>query len=249
MSSDLPADAEDLYDLVRRSFITGTAIALPLIVTLIAISFAWSLVAGFLAPFVDVLDVVPGVNFPTIVLQLLTAIVVVLAILVVGIVAERRSSESRLSAGMDYFMSSIPGVSTIYTSAQRIGDVIIENDAGSFRDVVLVEFPKEGIHMLAFVTAEPHPAIQADTDADLTLFLPLSPNPVMGGFLINVSEDRVVDVDMTVDEGISAVMTSGVAVGDTVDGDALSPNDVERRVDDGIDGDVTEPGSWPGTVD
>jgi uncharacterized membrane protein len=242
MSSQPSAGTDDAVDLVRRSFLTGTAIALPLIVTFVAISFVWGIVAGFLSPFVDVLNVVPGVNYPTIVLQLLTALVVVLAILVVGTVAETRSNESRLSSGMDYFMSSIPGINTIYTSAQRIGDVIIENDAGSFRDVVLVEFPSDGIHMLAFVTAEPHAAIQADTDADVTLFLPLSPNPVMGGFLINVSEDMIVDVDMTVDEGISAVMTSGVAVGDTADGDTLSPTDVEQRIDDN----VNEPGTWPG---
>ncbi|MFT4890730.1 MAG: putative membrane protein [Halobacteriales archaeon] len=246
MDRERPVDSGAVTGFVRRSLLTGAAIVLPVLVTIAAVSLGWSIIVGFLAPFVDLLGIVPGADYPAFVLQLLTAGGVLLAILVVGAVAERRGGESRVSVAVDHFMSTIPGVSTIYTSAQRLGDVIVENDAGSFRDVVLVEFPIEGIHMLAFVTAEPHEEIQTRTDAEVTLFLPLSPNPVMGGFLINVSEDRLVDVDMSVDEGISAVMTSGVAVGDTVEGDPLSTDDVERRVDGGIDGDVIEPGSWSG---
>jgi hypothetical protein len=47
----------------------------------------------------------------------------------------------------------------------------------------------------------------------VTLFMPMAPNPVMGGFVIHVDRDRVVDIDITVEEGIQSIVTSGVAMG------------------------------------
>jgi hypothetical protein len=53
----------------------------------------------------------------------------------------------------------------------------------------------------------------------LTLFLPLAPNPVMGGHLVHLPEDRVMDVEMTVEEGLQTIVTSGVAMGGDDDAD------------------------------
>jgi len=93
--------------------------------------------------------------------------------------------------------------------------VMLESDTQSFRDVKLVEFPHEGAYTLGFVTTETPPELAEPAGhADmLTLFLPLAPNPVMGGHLVHMPADRVMDVDMTVEEGIRAIVTSGVAVG------------------------------------
>ncbi|MFB6305090.1 MAG: hypothetical protein ABEH47_07980, partial [Haloferacaceae archaeon] len=66
-----------------------------------------------------------------------------------------------------------------------------------------------------------------------TLFLPLAPNPVMGGYVLHVEADRVVDVDLTVEEGVQSIVTSGVATGRGTRDDL--PEDVldrfERRLD------------------
>jgi uncharacterized membrane protein len=47
-----------------------------------------------------------------------------------------------------------------------------------------------------------------------TLYLPMAPNPVMGGFVVHVKNENVYDVDMTVEEGMRSVVTSGVAIND-----------------------------------
>jgi hypothetical protein len=65
----------------------------------------------------------------------------------------------------------------------------------------------------------------------LTLFLPLAPNPVMGGHLAHIPEDRVYDVDMTVEEGIRTIVTSGVAVSEPAGDDGLT----EERIADLVD--------------
>jgi uncharacterized membrane protein len=51
----------------------------------------------------------------------------------------------------------------------------------------------------------------------VSVFMPMAPNPFMGGFVLHVAADRVHDVDMSVEEGIQAVVSSGIAVDENVD--------------------------------
>jgi hypothetical protein len=125
---------------------------------------------------------------------------------------------------------------------------MLESDAQNFREVKLVEFPHEGAYTLGFVTTETPEALRrpAGHEEMLTLFLPLAPNPVMGGHLVHVPADRVRDVEMSVEEGVRTVVTSGVAVGDgatSAAGRGLSDRrlrelteigHVERRVDPAV---------------
>jgi len=74
----------------------------------------------------------------------------------------------------------------------------------------------------------------------VTLFVPLAPNPVMGGFLIHASRDRIFDVDMTVEEAARALVTSGIAAGDAdaierARSNPLQPVGGIRSVDDLMD--------------
>ena len=46
-----------------------------------------------------------------------------------------------------------------------------------------------------------------------TLFMPMAPNPVMGGFVLHVENDHVYDIDISVEEGIQSIVSSGVTVG------------------------------------
>jgi len=72
----------------------------------------------------------------------------------------------------------------------------------------------------------------AETDM-VTLFLPLAPNPVMGGFLTHIPRDRVSDVDMTVEEAVRIVITSGIATDDAEDGEfrELDPDERSELTD------------------
>jgi hypothetical protein len=96
-----------------------------------------------------------------------------------------------------------------------MSEVVVESDADSFQDVKLVEYPTEGSYTLAFVTADTPGTVQQAVGRKgmVTLFMPMAPNPVMGGFVIHVDRDRVFDIDITVEEGIQSIVTSGVTVG------------------------------------
>jgi len=74
----------------------------------------------------------------------------------------------------------------------------------------------------------------------MTLFMPLAPNPVMGGYVVHVPQDRVYDVDMTVEEGIRSIVTSGVATGDSdskeYSGQLVDFQTVREQARDGVEG-------------
>ncbi|MFB6080100.1 MAG: DUF502 domain-containing protein [Haloferacaceae archaeon] len=201
---------------VHQSFVRGVALTVPLLVTLLVFGFAVKSLARIVAPVVEGVSFLVGVgDAPKPLLELLALLVLVLFVLVVGFVAERRSGgESRIAATVDNLISGIPGLGSVYTGVQRLSDVLLSDDTDSFREVKLLEFPDDGSYMLCYLTATPPPTIRegAGIDEMVTLFVPMAPNPVMGGFLVHARADRVHDVDMTVEEGMQAIITSGVAV-------------------------------------
>lgn len=221
-------------DYVRDAFIGGLAIVVPFVVTLVVLATIVQYIVRYLG---TVIGVAPGAQAGP--LTITVAVVLLLAlVLLVGFVTQFRYGEVFIDY-VDAVLSRIPGFGSIYDSFREMSDVMMESDQESFRDVKLVEFPHEGAFTLGFLTAESAGALKdaAGRQDLVTLFLPLAPNPVMGGHLVHVPADRVMDVDMTVDEGIRTVVTSGVATGgpSASGGDSnagLSADEMERLAAD-----------------
>lgn len=206
-----PQHKPSLKERLRQSVITGTAITIPFILTLIVLGFVFSFVAQTLNPVVWLANYLE-VEVAAPIVQLTTVLTLLALIVLVGIVAEHTDGE-RIEGGFHAAMESIPGVSSLYNSFRRMSDILIESDVESFQEVKLVEFPRDGSYTIAYLTGRPPAELVAAMGHDemLTLFVPFAPNPVMGGFLIYVSESRVIDVDMSVEESVQAIITSGVA--------------------------------------
>ncbi|NHN40617.1 DUF502 domain-containing protein [Halorubellus sp. JP-L1] len=218
-------------DYVRDAFIGGLAVVVPFVITLIVLATIVQYVVDYLS---TVIVVAPTGEQGASPVMFGVAIGLLLALVfVVGFVTQFRYGETFI-AYVDGGLARIPGFGAIYESFREMSDVMMESDEQSFRDVKLVEFPHEGAYTLGFLTAESAPELQTAAGRDdlVTLFLPLAPNPVMGGHLVHVPTGRVMDVDMTVDEGIRTVVTSGVATGGPREGSAgesgLSADELER---------------------
>ena len=220
---------------LRESFVTGLAVVVPMLVTVIVLAIAFQYVYNYLTILArGIIDAGNLVNIPVygdipvglVVIQLVTPVILLAIIMVVGVFTNTTEWGERAVNYFDYFISQIPAVGGVYESFRQMSDVMLESDTQSFREVKLVEFPHEGAYTLGFVTTETPDTLAepAGHPEMLTLFLPLAPNPVMGGHLVHMPADRVMDVDMTVEEGIRAIVTSGVAVaGGTNTGGGLSP--------------------------
>lgn len=210
------AKPEGPREIVRRSLITGVAIALPLLVTLVVVGFVLNFVSNTLNPAVTLTELLGLGGVPRVLVEVITILLFVGAIFVVGYVSEYRSEGEKLNQRFDEFMGSLPGVGSVYTSFNEMSELLLDSDTESFREVMLVEYPTEGSYVVAFKTAETPDVIARHTGHEdmVTLFMPMAPNPVMGGFVIHVSRDRVIDVDLTVEQGIRSIVTSGVAMGE-----------------------------------
>lgn len=217
------------YSVLRESFVTGVAVVVPAVISLYVLVLVWGAVAGALRPVVATLEVSLGARESRTIVQAGAALLLVAVTLAVGFLARFRSGERAIDY-LDGALERVPGFGTIYASFRQMSDVLLESDSRNFRDVKLVEFPREGTYTLGFeTTATPDPIEDAaDEEGMRTLFLPLAPNPVMGGFLAHIPAGRVRDVDMTVDEGVSTVVTTGVATAEVSDDDGLAPEDMER---------------------
>jgi uncharacterized membrane protein len=225
---------------MKESLITGAAIILPLAVTLLVLSFVVNFLSSNLSPISGAaVDNLPFRN--EYVVQAIAVLLLVVVMLVVGFLAEFTDGGSTAGDQFDEFMASIPGLGSVYTSFNEMSELLLDSDTDSFQDVKLVQYPVEGSYTVAFKTADTPPTLERDTGNEemVTLFMPMAPNPVMGGFVIHVSTDRVVDTDMTVEEGIRSIVTSGVAIGE--EGPAMRGLTEEqmaelariRRVEDG----------------
>ncbi|MFC4407514.1 DUF502 domain-containing protein [Haloarchaeobius iranensis] len=222
-----PAEDENRFDplnVLQDAFVAGLAVVVPLIVTL----FVLNVLAGYLFTFLDAVVLAleeagmsQGVS--VLVVQTLTILFVVLLVLAIGFLTRFRYGELAISY-VDGFVARVPGFGSIYESFREMSEVIVQSEERNFRDVKLVEFPQEETYTIGFLTTStPQPLQEAVGRNDMvTLFLPLAPNPVMGGNLVHVPEHRVVDVDMSVEEGIRTIVTTGVATG----GDPSEPDNL-----------------------
>ena len=222
---------QSLYSRAYDSLITGVAIMIPVFVTLYIVSIAIGFVRNALDPLIRVLrwagliqriesggfvqllieigiyaDVVAFVS------ELIAIAVLVLVIAVVGVVGRNRYGQ-RVVDVFDLVVSSIPGVGTVYKSFRRMGDVVLDEQDDKFQEVKLVQCFDENVYVLGFKTGEAPVTIEESTGHEemVSMFLPLAPNPVTGGLLTYIPQSDVYDIDMTIEEGIQSVLTSGVA--------------------------------------
>jgi uncharacterized membrane protein len=225
----------DIRRTIRRWLITGAALLVPLVVTLAVLGAVLNFVSQLLNPLVRAAAMWLGfvdadAQVDRAVVKVSTVIATIAAIFLLGGLADAEPTDGRIADGFHEAMESIPGLGSIYTGFRQMSEVVVESDVDSFQDVKLVEYPTEGSYTFAFVTADTPVHIQEATERGdmVTLFMPMAPNPVMGGFVVNVDRDRVVDIDMTVEEGVRALVTSGVTVTDDVGGQEIPPERLRR---------------------
>ena len=99
-------------------------------------------------------------------------------------------------------------INTVYQSIKQLMSTIFSEKATHFRDVVLVEYPRKGIFCFAFLTNETQ-YLEVSGQKLLSIFLPSTPNPTTGFYLLLPSQD-VWNVDLTVEEAFKLIMSAGI---------------------------------------
>ncbi|AFK18114.2 DUF502 domain-containing protein [Haloferax mediterranei ATCC 33500] len=202
---------------LRSSFVTGLILVSPLAVTVFVLQFTFNRITTTLRPLVR--QVTPFLatvlNYSgdiVLISQVLSAFIIAIAISLIGYLASI-SLGQRLFGSFERGVKLLPLVRTIYFGVRQVSESLTEPTAGYDR-VVLVEYPREGVYSIGFVTNEaPSPVVNA-LETDLyTVFLPHSPNPTAGA-LIMVSDDEIRELDMPVRRGLRLLVTTGLSIDD-----------------------------------
>jgi len=139
-------------------------------------------------------------------------IVLSLVLLFVTGVVVKNLFGGQIVAGLESLVRRIPVVGAVYAGAKTFSETVLTDQGRSFKQVVMVEFPRKGIFSIGFITSHELEEAQAKTAQEVTcVFVPTTPNPTTG-FLVLVPKDEVVNMDMTVDEAFKMLLTLGVVV-------------------------------------
>jgi uncharacterized membrane protein len=199
---------------MRKYLIAGLLVWLPLAVTIwvlhavlgiVADVFGWFLTAtqtvlpaAAHAP-LEALRQVPGLGL----------LVVVALLLATGVFAANMVGQWWLRQG-GRILHRIPIVKSIYSSVKQVSDTLFSSSGNAFREAVLVQYPRQGSWTIAFVTGKPGGEAGQHLSADyLSLYVPTTPNPTSGFFLM-VPRADVIALRMSVDEALKYIISMGV---------------------------------------
>ncbi|MCU4716932.1 DUF502 domain-containing protein [Halapricum hydrolyticum] len=193
---------------LRNSFVTGLILVAPLIVTLVALRFALGWLTGFVEPVVSATDLARFTGEIEFLARLLAVLIMLALIGFVGFLAQWGIA-SRLFGSLDRVIGFIPMVRVIYTGVQGVANSLVE-PTDRYESVVLVEYPRDNVYALGFVTAESPEPVQTAIGEAYNVYLPNSPNPT-NGHLALVPESEVHELDISVRRGIRLMVTTGIA--------------------------------------
>jgi len=204
---------KSLFARWRANFLTGLAVVLPGIVSVALLVWLFSTVAGitdtlliFLPKTLTHQNHGEGPMYwywSLLALMLATALVAV-----VGLLA-RNYFGKKMIEWIDTAMLRIPLLNKVYSATKQVNEAITSGNKSSFKTVVLVEFPRPGMHTLGFITSEQPQGLNANPAEKLVcVFVPTTPNPT-GGFLVFVPEDNVTKLEMSAAEGIKYIVSLG----------------------------------------
>ena len=199
---------------MKKYLIAGLLVWLPLAITIWVLKaalgtlddvFGWMLSGTQLVlpqgthASIETLRQIPGVG----------VIFVVLGLLLTGVFATNIFGQWWLSQG-GRVLVKIPIVKSIYSSVKQVSDTLFSSSGNAFRDAVLLQYPRAGSWTIAFVTGKPGGEAAQHLRGDwLSVYVPTTPNPTSGFFLMVPRADVVV-LKMSVDEALKYVISMGV---------------------------------------
>jgi uncharacterized membrane protein len=192
---------------LRRYLMAGLLVWVPLGVTLLIVAFLVDLMDQTLRLLPDSIqpENILGFRIPG-----LGAVLTAVIVFVTGMIVTNLFGMQLFNIG-ERILQRIPLVRSIYASVKQVTESMFSSGK-SFRKVVLVEYPRKGMWSLAFQTGTGAEEIRNKTGRDVTnVFIPTTPNPTSGFFLMVPRED-VIELDMSVDDGLKMLLSVGVVV-------------------------------------
>ena len=203
--------------MIRKYLLAGLFTLLPLVVTLwILKAIFMALVGIFRGPLTWLAHQIQVPDPPTWGLALFSALATILLLLLAGALVGNFIGRQVLS-WLDELMLHVPVVKSIYGATRQLMGAIQSGQGGSFKDVVLVEWPHPGSFTLGFVASRDCSWAVEGGEGMLAVYVPTSPNPT-SGYVIMLEASRVRPVDLNADQALTWAVSGGVVVPDVLRG-------------------------------
>lgn len=210
---------EKISSFFKSLFISGLVTILPITATIFFFNFTYNLLSRWLIPIKEMIPhqfkQIPAIEFGLIVLAIL-AIGALLKLLIIGPIIN----------SFEQVISKIPLIRTVYSAAKTLAHFFNVPDLESAKKkVILIQFPRPGFYNIAFQlgSAEgnfqkliPMPAKEKSSTKYYKVFMPNSPNPASGYFLI-LPEDEIIPTNLTFEEAIKSVVSCGIITPDIIE--------------------------------
>ncbi len=185
---------------LRRNFIAGFFVTVPLFISVAALIWIFNVVDGLTTPLYDQLlgRRIPGLG------TLSTAVAIVL----VGAFA-RNVIGRRVLQRAESWLQRVPVFRTIYSPVKQLVTAFSPDNESGFKRVVMIEDPRRG-YALGFLTREFTADRGNGPEALLAVYVPT--NNLYLGDIVICERSRVLFPDIAVEDGIKIFLTGGMAL-------------------------------------
>lgn len=193
---------------MRKYFITGLLIWVPLVITLWVLNLIISTLDQSLLLLPEGWQ--PARLFGFKVLGM-GAVLTVLIVFFTGLVTHNFIGQ-KLVLLWEGLLSRIPVVKSVYSSVKQVTDTLFSPSGNAFRKAVMVQYPREGSWTVGFLTGTPGGEVAEKLPAEcVSVYVPTTPNPTSGFFLL-VPKADVIELDMSVDVALKYIVSMGVVL-------------------------------------
>lgn len=185
---------------LKKWFMAGLLVLIPILVSIYSLVFLFNFLDGILQPILKPIlgaYLLPGFSMT----------IMLLLILGVGALVSNAVG-NQVFGYVENVLMQVPIVRAVYDSVKQACSTFLMADT-EFKSVVLIEYPRRGSYVPAFVTSPATEEIQQKTSDDVVnVFVPTSPNPT-SGFLLLLPKDEIIKLDMSVEDGLKLIVSGG----------------------------------------
>ena len=184
----------------RSKIFAGLAALLPLYLTFLVIKFLFVTLEEMSDPILKRFNLdIPGLGI----------ILTVLLIYILGFLVTNFLGRKIFNIG-ERIVKKVPIVNIIYTTLKQITDTFTKGSTDTFEGAVYIQYPRQGLWTMAFISGE---SKTKDGVPYYHLFVPTTPNPTSGFFLMIPQADTVA-TGMSVEDGLKTIISGGLLAPD-----------------------------------
>lgn len=197
---------------IWNSFITGFAVLMPAVITILIIRFiVVNINLVLFAPMLDAFQPYLSNSYLVMLFKVLVIAAIIAVVSLIGLAARVITLRKIFSFGERIFFK-VPMIGKIYNATKQISRAFLGQGKTIFKKVVLIQYPRKGLWSIGFMTEEMSGEIETKIGEEMvSVFVPTTPNPTSGIYLL-VPKKEAVFLDMNVEDGLKLVVSGGAII-------------------------------------